>query len=346
MACLQFSLPLYFVAAAIAFGSSHYGVQGPLHWSSSYPNCAGSSQSPIAVSCSTAAQKSTSDRFCFDGYDEERNLDIKNNGHSVFIAKFWSRSDTSIPTPNQSSSPQWIAASTPDTVQAIPCPLVKRLQPLHQIQVTLPSNSYFIKGGGLPGEYQALQFHFHWGSDSTKGSEHSMDGVTYPAEMHIVHRKVGLTADEALQVNDGLAVLAIMIEIGDKTNENFDAIVESLSDIPKSDETTTSGDFSLDDLLPDNRQDFFRYYGSLTTPTCDESVVWTVFADQVEISENQIAAFRCLYFDEAGSEQMVNNFRPIQALNGRTVTRYSIDASSDSSSSCDDDADGDSGMCS
>ena len=50
----------------------------------------------------------------------------------VFIAKFWSRSDTSIPTPNQSSSPQWIAASTPDTVPAIPCPLVKRLQPLHQ----------------------------------------------------------------------------------------------------------------------------------------------------------------------------------------------------------------------
>ncbi|XP_071495387.1 carbonic anhydrase 4-like [Diadema antillarum] len=265
---------------------------GPLHWSSSYPNCAGSCQSPIAVSSSTAVQETTSDRFCFDGYDEERNLDIKNNGHSV--------------------------------------------------QVTLPSNSYFIKGGGLSGKYQALQFHFHWGSDSTKGSEHSVDGVTYPAEMHIVHRKVGLTADEALQVNDGLAVLAVMIKIGDKTNENFDAIVESLSDIPKSgDETTTSGDFSLDDLLPDNRQDFFRYYGSLTTPTCDQSVVWTIFADQVEISENQIAAFRALYFDEAGSEQMVNNFRPIQALNGRTVTRYSVGASSDSSSSCDDDADGD-----
>ena len=50
----------------------------------------------------------------------------------LFIAKFWSRYNTSIPTPNQSSSPLWIAASTPDTVPAIPCPLVKRLQPLHQ----------------------------------------------------------------------------------------------------------------------------------------------------------------------------------------------------------------------
>ena len=38
----------------------------------------------------------------------------------------------SIPSPNQSSSPQWITASMPNTTTAIPCPLVKRLQPLHQ----------------------------------------------------------------------------------------------------------------------------------------------------------------------------------------------------------------------
>ncbi|XP_071495386.1 carbonic anhydrase 4-like [Diadema antillarum] len=221
---------------------------GPLHWSSSYPKCAGRYQSPIALSSCTAVRESTCNRFCFDGYGKERNLDIKNNGHSV--------------------------------------------------QVTLPSNSYFIKGGGLSGKYQALQFHFHWGSDSTKGSEHSVDGVTYPAEMHIVHRKVGLTADEALQVKDGLAVLSVMIKIGCQTNRNFDAIVKSLSVIPMSgDATTTSGNISLDNLLPDNRQDFFRYYGSLTTPTCDEIVVWTVFADPVEISENQVNSFLYLIYD-------------------------------------------------
>jgi len=43
----------------------------------------------------------------------------------VFIAKFWSRSDTPIPTPNQCSSQQWIATSTPDTVPSILCPLLK-----------------------------------------------------------------------------------------------------------------------------------------------------------------------------------------------------------------------------
>ena len=29
-----------------------------------------------------------------------------------------------------------------------------------------------IRGGGLADTYQFLQYHFHWGSESSKGSEH------------------------------------------------------------------------------------------------------------------------------------------------------------------------------
>ncbi|XP_046839824.1 carbonic anhydrase 2-like [Xenia sp. Carnegie-2017] len=45
----------------------------------------------------------------------------------------------------------------------------------------------FISGGGLPGTYQLAQFHFHWGNDSTKGSEHTVNGKKYAAELHLVH---------------------------------------------------------------------------------------------------------------------------------------------------------------
>lgn len=39
-----------------------------------------------------------------------------------------------------------------------------------------------VTGGGLTGTFKAAQLHFHWGSDSTKGSEHTLNGNQYPME--------------------------------------------------------------------------------------------------------------------------------------------------------------------
>ena len=40
-----------------------------------------------------------------------------------------------------------------------------------------------ITGGSLPATYKVAQFHFHWGADDTKGSEHQLDGKKYPMEV-------------------------------------------------------------------------------------------------------------------------------------------------------------------
>ena len=32
-------------------------------------------------------------------------------------------------------------------------------------------------------EYELWQFHAHWGNDSSKGSEHTVEGKTYAAEV-------------------------------------------------------------------------------------------------------------------------------------------------------------------
>ena len=50
-------------------------------------------------------------------------------------------------------------------------------------QVDLEGNPSKISGGGLIGSYTAVQFHFHWGSSSDKGSEHTIDGKQYPLEV-------------------------------------------------------------------------------------------------------------------------------------------------------------------
>jgi carbonic anhydrase len=44
----------------------------------------------------------------------------------------------------------------------------------------------------------------------------------------------------------------------------------------------------LQDLLPDELNYYYRYAGSLTTPHCDESVVWTVLVHLVPIGAQQV----------------------------------------------------------
>jgi len=46
--------------------------------------------------------------------------------------------------------------------------------------------------------------------------------------------------------------------------------------------------FDVQSLLPDNLSEYFRYNGSLTTPPCHQSVLWTIFNERVKISHSQV----------------------------------------------------------
>lgn len=49
---------------------------------------------------------------------------------------------------------------------------------------------------------------------------------------------------------------------------------------------------SLDDLLFGvDRTKYYRYLGSLTTPACNEAVVWTVFKDPIMVSKDLVGFF-------------------------------------------------------
>uniref|UniRef100_A0A8C8DRJ8 Carbonic anhydrase n=1 Tax=Oryzias sinensis TaxID=183150 RepID=A0A8C8DRJ8_9TELE len=81
----------------------------------------------------------------------------------------------------------------------------------HSVQCNI-NGSVEVSGGGLPHDYTVLQFHFHWGSVASDGSEHLLDSKRFPMEMHIVCIRKDLNRSKALAQSDGLAVLGFFIE--------------------------------------------------------------------------------------------------------------------------------------
>ena len=64
----------------------------------------------------------------------------------------------------------------------------------------------------MANSYKLLQLHFHWGSDDTQGSEHTVDGKRFPMEMHLVHQSSDLESATNPDVEDGLAVAVVLWE--------------------------------------------------------------------------------------------------------------------------------------
>lgn len=141
--------------------------------------------------------------------------------------------------------------------------------------------------------YPFAQFHFH------APSEHEMNGLHYPVEVHFVHK----TADGKL------AVVGVFIKAGSKTNTAWQPFIEKINSAT-SDPEATVVDLDWNALLPVNQQTV-RYNGSLTTPGCAEGVKWNVFTHPVTLSQAQINQFL---------EAYSGNNRPVQPLHGRKIT--------------------------
>ncbi|BFZ05457.1 hypothetical protein BsWGS_08496 [Bradybaena similaris] len=186
----------------------------------------------------------------------------------------------------------------------------------HTAELILSGPSLFLRGGSLPDIYKLIQIHFHWGQNNRRGSEHCINGKYYPMEMHMVHtqRRFASVAD-ASPKPFGLAVLAFFFEVGE-FNPNFDKLVSNLRNISNANDEVEIETFPVSDLIPATF-DFYRYDGSLTTPPCSESVIWSVGVPTIKISQEQLNAFRALYDEER--HRLVNDFRPVQPLNKRAV---------------------------
>ena len=87
---------------------------------------------------------------------------------------------------------------------------------VYQLRSNVPANLIpSISGGGLVGSYNFTSMHWHWSNSlTTGGSDHTVNGKTYPVEMHLVHMNSKYKSiNEAIKNKDGLAVLGVFMEV-------------------------------------------------------------------------------------------------------------------------------------
>ncbi|EPQ04521.1 Carbonic anhydrase 12 [Myotis brandtii] len=192
----------------------------------------------------------------------------------------------------------------------------------HSVKLKLPPGMHIQ---GLPSRYSATQLHLHWGDQNDPhGSEHTVGGKHFAAELHIVHYNSDLYPNASIASNesDGLAVLAVLIEMG-SFNPSYDKIFSHLQHVKYKGQEVHIPGFSIEELLPERPAEYYRYRGSLTTPPCNPTVLWTVFRNPVHISQDQLLALEtalyCTHENDPSPRGMVNNFRRVQKFDERLV---------------------------
>lgn len=185
----------------------------------------------------------------------------------------------------------------------------------HSLQIDITGGQeYLMTGGGLPGIFVMDQMHFHW------SSEHTLNGERYGLELHIVshERRFGTFANAVIN-KSGIAVLGILFHVAEEYNINLKNILDSAEPIKYApgNSSLIKAPVAPADFLPKNTHSFFRYEGSLTTPTCDEGVIWTILTDTVPFAMPQIERFKNTT-DSAGG-QLTHNYRQVQRLNARPL---------------------------
>jgi carbonic anhydrase len=167
----------------------------------------------------------------------------------------------------------------------------------HDIEVTPEGDAGKITIGdnrNPANVYKLVKFHFH------VPSEHYIDGVKQPAEMHIVHQRV-----------EGKETYTAVIGVILTSGGSYPALEPVFQHLPKNvcvNEKVWIDFTQL--LLPTELKVYYTYGGSLTTPPCSRNVTWYVLGGEPrKIPDSALRSLTAL-----GA-----NARPIQA-NQLTVT--------------------------
>ncbi|XP_052176438.1 alpha carbonic anhydrase 1, chloroplastic [Diospyros lotus] len=143
----------------------------------------------------------------------------------------------------------------------------------------------------------------HWHTPS----EHTINGVRYDAELHLVHM-----ADDGSH-----SVVAFLYKVSSDDDPILSEIQNKLVKLGEEKaERVEVGTFDIWKLSR-NTRNYYRYHGSLTTPPCSEDVIWNVFAKVKEITKEQVLDLKAPL-----KSNCKDNSRPVQPLNDREIELF------------------------
>lgn len=153
-------------------------------------------------------------------------------------------------------------------------------------------------------------------------SEHALGGGKYSAEAQLYHTSAS---------GDTIAVAVLLNEVNlpDSNNVLLDELwaAASYTTATLTAGVTVSGSTVINpytSLLPADTTQYY-YWGSETTPACNQDLEWFVYAQPVSISSEDLTFIRQSVAGVAGNilDNNGNNDRQVQDLNDRTVVAVS-----------------------
>lgn len=198
---------------------------------------------------------------------------------------------------------------------------------LHQTKISnqkisassyLPPHLHVNTPSSLADALEAEQFvvhelHLHWGSKDRQGSEHRIAGRSFAGEAQIFafNQRIYDNFTHAQAFAHGILAVSVFVQLAATTRQSFpqsassasnklvhtsanpqlDAIGRLLPRLRFKSESATMHKFYLFDFLPRDVSEYVMYDGSLTQPSCAESVTWIVLNRPVYISTDVVS--RC-----------------------------------------------------
>nr|ARG42317.1 carbonic anhydrase 3 [Sinohyriopsis cumingii] len=179
--------------------------------------------------------------------------------------------------------------------------------------------------------FRLMQFHMHFHEVNVKGSEHRVDCEGHDGELHFVHEEISSMNDARTSNNNAgtrnanKVVLAIFVTIDEKENKTYpglgpffdnlkNAVICGTDKVSGESETFTVGPLEFL-TTPGN---LYSYEGSLTTPTCNETVTWLVRHTPVTVSRAHFEELLKLKWENT-KISVHGNVRPPFPMNDRKV---------------------------